>query len=187
MAAVGGLTAGLYVRWMAYPTVPPTRRRYHRLPLSLDAAEGESLFGFTSRLAAYWEQPLSTVFVASGLAPNESYRARPQGFGVFLSRTEVETFALTTALAPQDVRSMLLSRYDGIAFSASQLTGGVGGRVRRLGCSEWVFITSSHYCPTCLYDTASIGSPWRIEWKLPWSFCMYAPSSAARGHVPCLR
>lgn len=136
-----------------------------RLPTRLPPVAGESFSSYAERLAHGLNVPLITLLAHTGVAPVAHWRAVPSAYGVHLEATPLASFAHVTGVPADVVRSMLLSRYDGIALDFSSVgdlpvTPGYAARI------GWAYTSGSHYCPLCLAESGA----WQVCWKLPWSF-----------------
>ncbi|MFB6811189.1 TniQ family protein [Streptomyces sp. NPDC056387] len=141
--------------------------------LSLDPLEGESLAGFVLRLAHRLHISPHELARQTGLTEQDRLGRARASLSTLLSPDEVRLFALTTRLAPREVRAMTLeplaSRYPPAARSLDDVRA---GRVYSMHTDGWLFATTARYCPHCLAGDGSAiqnahGGPWKILWRLP--------------------
>lgn len=132
----------------------------------------ESFASFVERLAAHQLVPVSvtTILAASGIVAEDRYDALPAGYGIDLTSEQRRNFAQVCDLAPEEVDSMLMRQFDGLAFDLTGLDVTDANSVRAVAHREWAGFSGSACCPACLREN---GGGWLLRWKLWTSFvCM---------------
>ncbi len=85
----------------------------------------------------------------------------PEGYGISMSRRDLESVSAATGVAPDMVSTMLLSVYDGTVLDLSSVgPGTVGGQVWK---REWALFRGSRCCPDCV---AAAEGAWQLWWRL---------------------
>src|SRR5690242_13596365 len=155
-----------------------------RLALSLVPGLDESLDSYLERLAWRYGCSLADLAARTGLAPNSSHDALPAGYWVDLPDDQLVDLASAFDIAPSRLRRMLLSRFDGVCLSLAR-TG--DDWLRRFAVREWVYVSSSHACPSCLAETdtdTGTAGVWQTGWRLPWTFASTAHDELLAGTCP---
>lgn len=137
------------------------------LPVRPDSSPGESLLGYVNRAAALLGVSPLALMGRIGLRDESAKQRYLPGWGISLPVEALERFCTVTRLSKEQVSSMLLSSYDGIAVDLSGPNFAERGTWEYAWQRQWVYFVGTHACPSCL---AQSGGVWRLAWKLPWSF-----------------
>jgi hypothetical protein len=138
-----------------------------RLPLAVAPVKDESVASHLLRMALELKTDGRALLCALGIAPASRHDSGVD-LQLQMSQSEVASYAFACGLDETAVASMLLTRFDQVAFSIER----VGQRVvadrfgRHVARHEWLYLADSHFCPACLAERCGA---WRIQWKLPWS------------------
>ncbi|MGX9687363.1 TniQ family protein [Deinococcus wulumuqiensis] len=150
-----------------------TMRRLTSVPECLEGKGGsESFASFIERLAAHQlvPAPVTTLLAATGLIAEDRYDALPAGYGIDLTPQQRRDFATVCDLSLDEVDSMLMRQFDGVAFDLTGLDVADASSVRTVAHREWAGFAGSACCPACLQEN---GGAWLLRWKLWTSFvCM---------------
>lgn len=129
-------------------------------------AAGEGLTSYVEQLSDLLGTPLATVISATGLVSAAGVPV-VHGWGMAMSSAQLTDFAQATRLAPEMVKSMLLTSYDGTFLDLSDVDPTVPMSVRRAAVREWARVNGTRFCPDCLGCKPAV---WQLRWKLNWSF-----------------
>jgi hypothetical protein len=134
------------------------------LPLRLAPIDEESLPGYLHRYACtFGISPQHTLRLTGVLSDKEQMKAAGH-YPLRLSDEQVARFCAATALDPERLARMLLSRFEGTAFIAVAEDEYPRARVRT-SLGRAVSLWKPRACPDCLREDGA----WRLRWLLRWS------------------
>jgi hypothetical protein len=103
----------------------------------------------------------------------------PANYGILMSSGDLEAVRSATGVAPDALRAMLLSAYDGTVLDLSSLGHGpAGGQV---SVREWGLFRGSRCCPDCV---AASGGAWQLWWRLGGAAACPVHRVMLHGHCP---
>ncbi|THF69956.1 hypothetical protein E7T06_09360 [Deinococcus sp. Arct2-2] len=143
----------------------PGRRQFNYAPRP---KPGQSFTSYIETFAAEHLPPLDilTMLYRTGVIEEDHFRALPIGYGLTLTDKQVQDFAFVLRLPEERVRAMLLTHYDGIAFSLQPMDvttpKAYAGAVR----SNSNLFTTTRLCPCCMAEDPYF----RLAHRLPWLF-----------------
>lgn len=127
-----------------------------RLPLQVKPLEGESIDSWLEATALAMDLTMGALAAAGGLPTT----VRPS-WRSWLSPNQALALAAATGLPTSSLKSMTLSRYDGLALSLDPKSHVLDPDFP-FGPLSW-----SRFCPACIRETVG---RWRLSWRLGWSF-----------------
>jgi hypothetical protein len=133
------------------------------LALRLEPIDGESLPSYLHRYACAFGIPPADTLRETGLLTDTQPLKAAGPYPLRLSEEQTARFCTATALGPERLERMLLSRYEGIAFAP--LASDCSVERLRAGFAHTVAMWTPRACPDCLREN----SAWQLHWLLRWS------------------
>lgn len=133
------------------------------LALRLGPIDGESLPGYLHRYGCTFGIPPSDTLRATGLLTDEQPLVAAGPYPLCLSGEQAVRFCTATALERERLETMLLSRFEGIAFDV--LPSDWSMRQVQAALIHVVSLWRPRACPDCLRENGA----WRLHWLLRWS------------------
>lgn len=146
------------------------------LPVQLDPLPGESLPGYTHRLAGRLGVTPRVLLAHSGLTRTED---PPPFWGLIAAPGTTETIARMWSLYPEQIQAMTVAAVPGMDLR-DLYAGNPRGVARNAQRRQWLLLSSTRTCPHCWAD----GYRGKVDWLLPWTVWCPTHHTPLADHPP---